>query len=133
MPSVSLTIIGLAAVSTAIALLIDPNLDLELARLFFDDASSRFPLMRDPLLNFLRGQGGLVVVGCFTLVVAALVVKILLPARPVMIPGRAAIFLVATLAIGPGILVNGVFKDHWSRPRPVQVTEFGGSERFVAW
>jgi len=133
MPSVSLTIISLAAVMTALALLIEPNLDLELAGLFFDSATRRFPLMRDPLLNFLRGQGGLVVAGFITFAVAAFVVKVLLPARPLIIPGRAVIFLVATLAIGPGILVNGIFKDHWSRPRPVQVTEFGGSERFVAW
>ncbi len=133
MPSISLLLIGLTAALTAIALLIEPNLDLAMAGLFFDDASGRFPLVRDPLLNFLRGQGGLVVTGCMALAVAAVVVKLLMPSRLLLIPGRAVIFLVATLAIGPGIMVNGIFKDHWSRPRPVQVTEFGGAERFMQW
>jgi membrane-associated PAP2 superfamily phosphatase len=33
--------------------------------------------------------------------------------------------------LGPGLLVNVVFKDHWGRPRPVQVTELGGQEQYV--
>jgi membrane-associated phospholipid phosphatase len=26
-----------------------------------------------------------------------------------------------------------MLKDHWGRPRPIDVTEFGGSEHFVPW
>ena len=40
-------------------------------------------------------------------------------------------FLAVALIIGPGIIVNGLFKPYWSRPRPLQVTEFGGDEKFV--
>jgi lipid A 4'-phosphatase len=47
--------------------------------------------------------------------------------------GRAVIFLMATMALGPGLLVNVLLKDHWGRPRPIDVTQFGGSEHFVAW
>lgn len=43
---------------------------------------------------------------------------------------KAAIFLVLMLGFGPGLLVNSYFKDHWGRPRPRQVVEFGGSNRF---
>ena len=28
------------------------------------------------------------------------------------------IFLIATIAIGPGLIVNLGLKDHWHRPRP---------------
>jgi membrane-associated PAP2 superfamily phosphatase len=38
-----------------------------------------------------------------------------------------ALFIILSLLIGPGLLVNGVFKDHWGRPRPVDVKDFGGS------
>ena len=38
-----------------------------------------------------------------------------------------------TLALGPGALVNGVLKEHWGRSRPIDVTQFGGPEHFVAW
>ena len=48
-------------------------------------------------------------------------------------PGRrrAGIFLLLALALGPGLMVNAVFKDHWGRARPAQVTEFGGDKHFV--
>lgn len=44
---------------------------------------------------------------------------------------RASLFLVLLLLIGPGLLVNTVFKDNWGRPRPKQVVEFGGSLPFL--
>ena len=44
---------------------------------------------------------------------------------------NALIFLVASLVIGPGILVNTVLKDHWGRARPNQITEFGGTHSFT--
>jgi lipid A 4'-phosphatase len=39
---------------------------------------------------------------------------------------RQGIFLLLSVVIGPGLLVNTVFKDHWGRPRPRDVVEFGG-------
>jgi lipid A 4'-phosphatase len=44
---------------------------------------------------------------------------------------NALIFLVVALAIGPGILVNTVLKDHWGRARPYQTEEFGGQHQFT--
>ena len=42
-------------------------------------------------------------------------------------PNGAALLMLATsLALGPGVLVNVGLKDHAHRPRPIQVTEFGG-------
>ncbi|TMJ89769.1 MAG: phosphatase PAP2 family protein [Alphaproteobacteria bacterium] len=38
-----------------------------------------------------------------------------------------------TLAIAPGVVANLVFKEHWGRPRPIDVTEFGGDEHFRPW
>jgi membrane-associated phospholipid phosphatase len=47
--------------------------------------------------------------------------------------GRAVIFLIATIAIGPGVVVNLGLKDHWHRPRPVQTQEFSGPNAFRPW
>ena len=44
---------------------------------------------------------------------------------------RAAAFLLLSLALGPGLLVNAVLKDHWGRARPAQVTEFAGTQHFT--
>ncbi len=43
---------------------------------------------------------------------------------------RAWLFLILSLAIGPGLVVNTIFKDHWGRPRPDMVREFGGEMPF---
>ncbi len=43
---------------------------------------------------------------------------------------RRAIFIIVSMLIGPGLIVNVGFKDHWGRPRPEQVKEFGGKLEF---
>jgi lipid A 4'-phosphatase len=47
--------------------------------------------------------------------------------------GRAMIFLIATIAIGPGVVVNLSLKDHWHRPRPINTHEFNGANEFRPW
>ncbi|HWE74621.1 MAG TPA: phosphatase PAP2 family protein [Stellaceae bacterium] len=44
---------------------------------------------------------------------------------------RVAIFLLLSLALGPGLTVNTIFKDHWGRARPAQITQFGGTQKFT--
>jgi lipid A 4'-phosphatase len=51
---------------------------------------------------------------------------------PLVASNRVIVFLLFALAIGPGLFVNAVLKEHWGRARPFQVTEFGGSRRFTA-
>jgi membrane-associated PAP2 superfamily phosphatase len=63
----------------------------------------------------------------------ALIGKLVLPRLRMLISGRAALFLVMTLALGPGVLANLILKDHWGRARPIDITELGGSYRFTAW
>jgi lipid A 4'-phosphatase len=44
---------------------------------------------------------------------------------------RPGLFLVILLALGPGLLVNVVFKEYWGRPRPREVVQFGGTKEFL--
>jgi membrane-associated PAP2 superfamily phosphatase len=44
---------------------------------------------------------------------------------------RAGAFLLLLLMLGPGLLVNTVLKDHWGRPRPREIAEFGGKKQFL--
>jgi membrane-associated PAP2 superfamily phosphatase len=44
---------------------------------------------------------------------------------------KASMVLIFTMITGPGLLVNLVLKDHTGRPRPREITEFGGAEKFV--
>ena len=40
-------------------------------------------------------------------------------------------FVALAGTLGPGAVVNYVFKDHWQRARPYQVTQFGGTQQFT--
>src|SRR5262249_25846409 len=46
---------------------------------------------------------------------------------------RISLFLVCSFAIGPGLIVNGILKPTWARPRPVFVQQFGKQETFEPW
>lgn len=43
---------------------------------------------------------------------------------------KAAYFMLFVLIMGPGVLVNATFKDHWGRPRPREIAEFNGNKDF---
>lgn len=45
---------------------------------------------------------------------------------------RATAFLVLAMSLGPGLLVNVVFKDQWGRPRPRDIYAFDGDRAYVA-
>lgn len=43
-----------------------------------------------------------------------------------------AFFLLIALVVGPGLVVNYVFKENWGRARPREVLEFGGANQYTA-
>jgi len=44
---------------------------------------------------------------------------------------KKALFLVLLMVLGPGLMVNVIFKDHWGRPRPKQIEQFGGNSTYL--
>jgi lipid A 4'-phosphatase len=42
-------------------------------------------------------------------------------------------YLILTMALGPGLLVNVILKDHSHRPRPISITAFDGGMEFRPW
>jgi membrane-associated PAP2 superfamily phosphatase len=61
------------------------------------------------------------------------VLKLVRPRWPLLVPGRAIVLMLVTLALAPGVLANVVLKEHWGRPRPIDVAEFKGDEHFRPW
>jgi lipid A 4'-phosphatase len=45
---------------------------------------------------------------------------------------RGAMVLLLALALGPGLVVNALLKDHWHRPRPRQTSGLGGDFEYTA-
>lgn len=71
------------------------------------------------------------IVAAFVVIVVALLLAALIRRRAVLgLDARAALFLLLALALGPGFTVNTIFKDHWGRARPAQITAFGGDKKF---
>jgi membrane-associated PAP2 superfamily phosphatase len=44
---------------------------------------------------------------------------------------RYAVFVLVLTLLGPGLVINGVIKDYWGRPRPHQTVELGGTLAYV--
>ncbi|MBX6424320.1 MAG: phosphatase PAP2 family protein [Variibacter sp.] len=108
-----------------------PELDLAVSRLFAPEGT--FTLGADPVLNFVR-HAGMVIVGLLVAPAGlALVLKLARPRRPLLVRGRAIVFLFSTLLLGPLLATNIVLKDHWGRPRPRDVIAFGGAQPFLPW
>jgi len=124
------------AVVAGVAFGLYPEIDLSIARYFyaFEDANhNMFAFRIYPPLMLARDVGLWVGAALVAPAVVALIVKLILPQRKLLISGRAVVFLISTMVLAPGLLVNVLLKDHWGRPRPIDVMQFGGTDRFVAW
>jgi lipid A 4'-phosphatase len=110
-----------------------PELDLKLSALFYDPATRSFPLKLDWFAARARDASMWIAWAFAVPAIAALLYKFVRPDRPLLISGRAVVFLLVTLLLSAGILTNLTFKTYWGRPRPVVVTEFGGDMQFVPW
>jgi lipid A 4'-phosphatase len=127
-------VIALAvAVVVGGAFALRPQFDIDIAALFYDPATRTFPALQGSWVEDARDAATLII----TLLVApaflAILRKLVAPRRPMLIGGRAALFLIVTLAIGPGVLANGILKEHWARMRPEDVTQLGGTQAFTPW
>jgi lipid A 4'-phosphatase len=128
----------LAAALGALALvslifLLAPNLDLAVSRVFYASPTG-FSSAESGALEALRDGGRIVEWAFAALVVAPLLIKILFPHRRLLLPPRATLFVLATFALGPWLIVNGILKAFWGRARPRAILEFGGDATFSpAW
>jgi len=119
------------AVVAGLAFGLYPELDLELISPFYHPATGWV----------VGGRGWLLVRNAASVLIAliavpagiALLGRILRPRKPTLMPPRHALLILLTLALGPGLLANAILKDNWGRPRPIEVTEFGGQLKFLPW
>jgi lipid A 4'-phosphatase len=112
---------------------VQPKFDIDLAALFYDPATKSFWAWGWAWTEPLRSAATLLISLLVAPAFLAIAGKLVMPRRRMLIGGRAAIFLVATLALGPGVLANGILKDHWGRMRPEDITQLGGKHPFTPW
>jgi lipid A 4'-phosphatase len=112
---------------------VDPQLDLDIAGAFFDPARHLFDVNAQIWVQHTREAARVLITLIVLPAFLAVIGKLIWPQRRMLIEARAAAFLIATLALGPGLLTNVILKDHWGRPRPIDVQQFGGDYRFTSW
>ena len=117
----------LAFVSLTFAAL--PNLDLAVSRLFYDPAAG-FLDRRYAFVDAIRNAGRILEWAFALGVCVPLLVKLLFPATRLLLRPRDTFFVLASLALGPGLLVNRILKNYWGRARPNHLLDFGGHSTF---
>lgn len=118
-----------AVVILSALFLVAPSLDLWASGLFWSPAG--FELSQSPALKALRKSSswvlGLILLG----VVVTLAVHLVRRDWTALAGARRCWFLLAGLALGPGLVVNTILKDGWGRPRPNAIAAFGGDAPYV--
>jgi len=109
-----------------------PEIDIVVSGIFFnsDPEVKGFFLKEDPALNFLFKAVDVIARGVLIIAIGLLIL------RTFQRHGRllSTAIVAFSLIIGPAVVVNAVFKDHWDRARPRQIQEFGGEKIFTpAW
>jgi lipid A 4'-phosphatase len=120
----------LAIVLVSLVFIALPGIDVWFSRLFFDPDVG-FPMSRLDAFIALRPLTRLLLAATVVAIVVAIAFKLVRPLRPTPIRPCDMVFLLSSLVIGPGIVVNAVFKEFWGRPRPDTVELFGGETPFV--
>jgi lipid A 4'-phosphatase len=132
MNRIALAIVLAVALVAGVIFGVYPQLDLKIAALFYDPVAHRFVATGD-WVPHVRDAATLLVAALVAPAFLAIAGKVIMPGRRMLIPGRAALFLSVSLALGPSLFANVILKDHWARMRPTDVVQFGGSEPFTPW
>jgi membrane-associated PAP2 superfamily phosphatase len=105
------------------------DLDISVSSLFYDASLPQMWIYVgvEPW-EFLYNYGtwpALALAGCSLLLgIASYFVNYLKPQR------KTVMYLAAVMIIGPGLIVNTLFKDNFGRPRPRDIVEFGGQQQY---
>lgn len=129
----ALAIVLTVFVVLSLVFLLLPGIDIAVSR-WAGGPDFAFAARHDPALVTVRAAG-MAVTRVVIIVLVLIGLAKLIGHRLGRILGTAEyLFLLATFAIGPGLLVNGLLKEFWGRPRPVQTDLFGGAWTFMpAW
>ena len=133
MNRVALGIVLAIAAVVGVVFAVYPNLDIDISRLFLDPHVKVFWIGGKPWEQVSRDAARwlitLIVLPSFIAVAG----KLIFPNRRMLVSGNTALFLILTLAIGPGLITNVILKDHWARARPIDVISFSATDRFTPW
>lgn len=104
-----------------------PELDIATSSIFFNNG---FLASQSPFLQWMRETLYILPYTIGPAVLGWLLIRFL-RGRGFSTEQRTGLSMTLTLLFWPLLIVNGVFKEHWGRPRPRDTTLFGGEDPFV--
>ncbi len=106
------------------------DIDIQVANFFYSpEENNRWSLGEHPFWMFFYKLGPIVTMG---VAVSALIVILFSTIKASWGLYRTqATFILFSFLLGPGLIVNTLFKDNWGRPRPAHIEQFGGTEQYV--
>lgn len=121
---IALAVAPLAILLGLTAVLAYADVDRQVAQMYFGARAQPWPLADSQPWRQLYDIGclpGLLLAAvCFVVAAAGVFTRRLRVTR------FAALYIVLVFILGPGVIINGIFKPHWGRPRPRQTADFGG-------
>ena len=121
--------LGLMAAAAA-PFVLAPTIDLEVARFVHRQFGAAFLSTGGPWWPLYVGLVP-VVYAIAAIVLLVALANLVLGRRWLGLTRRVATFILLSLALGPGLVVEFGLKDHWGRARPRDLVEFGGAARFT--
>ena len=103
-----------------------PSIDIDVTTAFYLGKFDSDYFVYDLIYNMIRPVSFVVVFYLFFEIVFFLFMG-----TSICLPWKSALFFLLCWLIGPGLIVNVVFKDHYGRPRPNQISNFGGKYDYV--
>lgn len=103
-----------------------PTIDLAIENYFYKQGGDSFS--STPFYDFIFSYGPLPSLIIFFMALLLCPISFFVP---ILKKWRNPLLLIVlTMVIGSGLITHFLLKDHWGRPRPKQVIEFGGQQSF---
>ncbi len=118
------------AVACAVLLSLVSIADLWFSTLFFNEELGTW-IPRSTLMAFARSVLPPVIISALFLIVVAWIYGKLLGKVIWAVTGRHVAFLMTSLALGPGLIVESILKTQSGRARPRDISIFGGDHPFT--
>lgn len=107
-----------------------PGIDLAVSRAFYLD-SKTFLFAKGTTGDFVRNLLQFIFFLACIAAIAGFAMIAFFSRRLLGLGFAAWAYLAICVAIGPGVVANLVFKEHWGRARPVHTMQFGGTKQFT--
>lgn len=125
--------LAVIAILMVLSLIVFHNGKLDLAisaQFYHPDQPFAWPLANNAFWGFLHKWAAAFVA---TLFLGSLGIIVFLRRNSVMVRRARlyAVYILLVTMLGPGLLINGVLKGHWGRPRPSQTLTLGGDQAYV--